>query len=305
LEFVMRIALVVLALAAALAAPAAAAERVTIGWGRLFTNDAIGDGHDRWRTGSYVVSLVRGPQWTGHLPARAGEILEYRFRSEIIAPARLVNPVAGDRRYAGVLSFGVHSHFMMGAMETSLGLDLVATGPMTGIGGAQRTVHRWFGLPEPTVLADQIGNGVHPTVTLESGRSFGLSNRATLRPFVEAKAGAETFLRLGADVRVGPAAQQDLMLRDVTTGQRYRATHGGAEGTSFTFGGDVAHVFDSVYLPADQGYSPTDLRLRLRAGLHWQKGAMGLFYGLTWLGEEFEGQPEGQLVGSLRLKILF
>jgi hypothetical protein len=85
----------------------------------------------------------------------------------------------------------------------------------------------------------------------------------------------------------------------------YRATHGGAEGTSFSFGGDVAHVFDSVYLPADQGYSPTDLRLRLRAGLHWQKGAMGLFYGLTWLGEEFEGQPEGQLVGSLRLKILF
>lgn len=301
----MRIGLVLVALIAALSAPAGAADRVTIGWGRLFTNDAIGDGRDRWRTGSYAVSLVRGPQWSGQLPTRPGEILEYRFRSEIIAPARLVDPVAGDRRYAGVLSFGVHTHFRMGPMETSVGLDLVATGPMTGIGGAQRTVHRWFGLAEPNVLDDQIGNGVHPTLTVESGHTFALSDRATFRPFVEGKAGAETFLRLGADVLVGATAQRDLMLRDVTTGQRYRATHGGAEGTSFAFGGDVARVFNSVYLPADQGYSPTDLRVRLRAGLHWQKGATAIFYGLTWLGEEFEGQPEGQVVGSLRLKILF
>jgi hypothetical protein len=308
MEFFMRIALAVLALAAslgAISAPAAAGDRMTIGWGRLFTNDAIGDGRDRWRTGSYAVSLVRGPAWEGQLPGHMGEILEYRFRSEIIAPANLVTPAPGDRRYAGVLSFGVHTHFMMGPMETSLGLDLVATGKMTGIGGAQRQIHELFGLPEPTVLGDQIGNGVHPTVTLESGHTFVLSDRARLRPFVEAKAGDETLVRLGADALFGPAAQSSLMLRDVSTGQRYRATIAGIEGTSFAVGGDVAHVFSSIYLPADQGYAPTDLRVRLRAGLHWQRGASALFYGVTWLGEEFEGQPGGQLVGSLRLKILF
>ena len=45
------------------AVPAVAQERVTLGWGRLLTNDAIGDGKDRWRTGSYVLSRVRGPSW--------------------------------------------------------------------------------------------------------------------------------------------------------------------------------------------------------------------------------------------------
>jgi hypothetical protein len=30
-----------------------------------------------------------------------------------------------------------------------------------------------------------------------------------------------------------------------------------------------------------------------------------MFYGLTWLGEEFAGQSEGQLVGSVRLSLRF
>src|SRR5690606_21612301 len=137
-----------------------------------------------------------------------------------------------------------------------------------GIGAAQRAIHEFLSLPVPTVLGDQIGNAVHPTVTAEAGHTFHLSDRASLRPFAEASAGVETLVRVGADVLFGPAAQRDLMLRDVTTGQRYRVTRGGYPGVSLGLGGDVAHVFDSAYLPSGQGYSPTDLRVRLRAGLH-------------------------------------
>jgi hypothetical protein len=301
----LRLALAALALLTALAAPAAAEDRVRLGWGRIFNNDALGDMHDRWRTGSYAVSLVKGPRWTGRLPSTPGAVLEWRFRSEIISPASLVAPTATDRRYAGILSFGLHTHFDASGLETSLGVDLVATGPMTGIGELQSYLHDLVGLDEPAVLDDQIPDGIHPTLTAEIGHTFQVSDTLSFRPFAEGTAGVETLLRVGGDVMFGPAAQGDLMLRDVPTGQRYRVTHSGAEGTSFTLGGDIARVFDSVYLPESDGYQPTDARVRLRAGMHWQRGDKSLFYGVTWLGEEFEDQPHGQLVGSLALRLLF
>ena len=93
--------------AALLAAFAAQAEdRVTLGWGRLLTNDALGDGTDRWQTGGYQVSRMRGVSWGGVLPATPGELLEFRASSQIAAPADLVTPKPGDRRYAALLAFG-------------------------------------------------------------------------------------------------------------------------------------------------------------------------------------------------------
>ena len=69
---------VLAALPVLLGTPAMAEERVTLGWGRIFTNDQIGDGKDRWRTGSYTVSRVRGPSWQGHAGHGFGDILELR-----------------------------------------------------------------------------------------------------------------------------------------------------------------------------------------------------------------------------------
>ena len=46
-------------------------------------------------------------------------------------------------------------------------------------------------------------------------------------------------------------------------------------------------------------------RHRLRAGVHWQSQDAGFFYGLTWLGEEFEAQPDTQVAGSLRVYFNF
>jgi hypothetical protein len=43
------------------------------------------------------------------------------------------------------------------------------------------------------------------------------------------------------------------MVRDQTTGQRYRGIAGTLrQGVSLTLGGDVAHVFSSIYLPEDE-----------------------------------------------------
>ncbi len=285
---------------------AAAQGREVIGWGRLFNNDYIGDGRDRWRTGSFVLSRVTGPHWTGRLPARPGEVLELRFRSETIAPASVDNPRPGDRRYVSILSAGLHTHFARGGYEFALGGDLVVTGPQTGGGRFQSFVHDILDEPDPaTALNTQIPNRYLPTALAEIGRPFRFSPRLTLRPFVEAQAGAETFLRIGGDLHFGRAGQGAFYMRDGTTGHRYRAGRGGTRGFAGVFGADIAHVFDSAYLSEADGYRLTDARYRVRAGLLWQGRKSAVFYGLTWLGEEFAAQWEGQLVGSVRLDLRF
>lgn len=279
--------------------------RETLGYGRLFTNDALGDGRDRWRTGSYSVSRVVGYGWSGALPEEAGEIIEYRFRADILAPESLTAPAPGDRRWAGALSAGVHTHFQRQGYEISAGLDLVFTGDQTGLDELQKWVHEALGLTVPTVLGNQIGNGIHPTATLEIGRPIAMSDRFTVRPFAEVQAGAETLVRLGGDITFGNFGQGELQLRDVSSGQRFRAVGQSDPGFSFVVGGDVAKVAHSIYLPSSDGYQLTDVRGRLRAGLHWQGKKSDVFYGLTWLGKEFEAQKEAQLIGSIRLDLKF
>lgn len=290
----------------AAAAPSAAQERPFLGWGRLFNNDLIGDGHDRWRTGSYTVSLAFGPSWSGVLPARPGEIVEVRLGAEIIAPSDLSDPAPDDRRYVGALTVGAHTHFRLGQAETSAGLNLVATGPQTGLGTFQRNIHDWFGLDAPEVLDEQIPDGLYPTALVELGRSYRFAENVVLRPFAELQAGVETYVRVGADLAVGQQWLDSLLVRDASTGQRYVTIRGNrTPGISVSVGGDVAHVFDSAFLPSDSAATLEDTRPRLRAGLHWQGERADVFYGLTWLGKEFEQQDGTQVIGSLRVNLDF
>lgn len=284
---------------------AEAEDRVSLGWGRIFTNDGLGDFKDRWRTGSYTLSHLRGTGWHGARPARFGDLLEFRARAEIIAPARLDVLPPGDRRYAGLASLGLHSHFETRGIETSLGLDLVATGPQTGLDDLQALIHRLLDYPEPDVAQGQIPDALHPTLVLELGRSLELADGATVRPFVEGQAGLETFLRAGVDLSFGRYGSGALMLRDPVTGQPYRAIPGDVSpGLTVTLGGDLARVFDSALLPAG-GPQAEPERARLRAGLAWQGKTASAFYGLTWLSEEFDTQAEPQLVGALSLSLRF
>lgn len=289
------------------ALPAVAENRVTLGWGRIFTNDQIGDGQDRWRSGSYSFSRLRGPAWHGHEAARFGEVLELRGHAAVVAPANLTAPNPADRRYAGVLSLGLVSHFGWKGAEVALGTELALTGPQSGIGRFQDWFHGLMGMvpPSPAVLAGQIGNRAYPGLTAEIGREVMLG-QARLRPFAEARVGVETLVRVGADLSIGGAGQGALMLRDVTTGQRYRGIAGTrAPGFGLSLGGDVARVLDSALLPAGGGVQAKDLRYRLRAGLRWQGRHGEVAYGVNYLSPEFTGQPEGQVVGALSLNLRF
>ncbi|MGJ8594265.1 lipid A-modifier LpxR family protein [Sulfitobacter sp.] len=288
--------------------PADAGPREKLGYGRLVTNDYFGDGKDRWRTGSLTSSRVWGSEWTGQSPARFGDLIELRLSSEIIVPSNVSRPAAGDRPYAGALSIGAHTHFMWQGFDAALGADMVVTGSGTGLGSFQREVHKILGatVPSQSTLDDQIAGGLHPTIVGEMSRELAVTPNLHLRPFLEGRAGAETLVRAGFDLTFGQVGRGDLMVRESVTGQRYRVVRN-EEVTGFTFllGADIAHVSDSIYLPEDRGYELTESRDRLRAGVHWQGHGSSAFYGVTYLGEEFEAQTEGQLVGSLRVKFSF
>lgn len=279
-------------------------DRVTLGFARLFTNDALGDMHDRWRSGSYAVSRFRGYRWDGQLPSEVGSMLEARIRSEIIAPRSLTNR-AIDRPYVGVIAPGLFTHFDVGGFEARLGGELVFTGPQTKVGAFQREVHEFLGLDTPPVLGSQIPDGVHPTANLEIGKDLTLGS-AVVRPFLEAQVGVEDYLRVGADVILGRFGRDGLFTRDTVTGHRVLGISALPEqGISLTLGGDVARVFDSVYLP---DFGPATLkgdRARLRAGVHWQGERAAVFYGVTWLGKEFEEQATDQILCSVRLSLQF
>ncbi|NIZ61704.1 DUF2219 domain-containing protein [Sedimentitalea sp. CY04] len=287
--------------------PSETGTRHRIGYGRLTTNDLIGDGKDRWRTGSITTSRIYGYGWNGAAPARFGELLELRLQGQIIAPKDLTSANPSDRPWAGALSFGLHSHMQREQTEIAVGADLVLIGPQTRLDKLQDALHGAFGAPRLSgdMLALQIPNTIRPTLVFEAGQEVDLGANLSLRPFAEARAGDETLVRVGADFSVGTVGRGELLVRESVTGQRYRAIYDSVPGYSFTFGGDIAYVADSVYLPEDRGFELTSRRDRLRAGLHWQGEKASAFYGLTYLGEEFSGQSEGQVTGSLRLKLMF
>lgn len=282
--------------------------RKPLGYGRLTSNDLFGDGHDRWRTGSVTMSRAFGYRaWTGQAPSQLGQLLETRVQGQIITPANLQKVDLTDRPYAGALSFGLHTHASNRGFDYTIGADLVVIGPQTHLDDLQNLLHDAIGIKGPSeeVLALQIGNKVRLTAVGEIGRSYDLGEMVTFRPFGEARIGDETLVRVGADLSIGSIGRGELFARESISGQRYRVIYRSGPGYSVTMGADIAYVSQSVYLPKDRGYTLSPHRDRVRFGIRWQGDNASAFYGLTYLGKEFEGQPEGQLIGSIRIKLRF
>lgn len=282
-------------------------KRQKIGYGLFFSNDLIGDNKDRWRTGALTSSRIYGQAWQGQAPAGFGELLELRIQGQILAPADLVNVNPADRPWGGALTVELNSHMQRGGLEMSLGAGLTMLGSQTKLDEAQTLLHELVGGVDPSdaVLDGQIGNSFKPLVSGEIGRDFTLSERASLRPFVEARAGDETYLRAGVDFTYGQLSQGGLLVRESITGQRYRTMQGEATGLTLTAGADIAYVSKSAFLPDASGYGLEHKRHRARLGLRWQGHRSSVFYGLTYLSKEFTTQPEGQVLGALQLQMRF
>lgn len=280
-----------------------------LGATQIFSNDwfgmPIGDRFDRWRTGAYRFSAFLGrDDWDGALPSDPFALLELRFAGEIIAPDNLAVPAAGDRLYAPSLSVGASTHFEFRGLEVAAGADLVITGDQTGLMGLHDSIHQAVSGTPVDLSNFMIDDGIYLNATVEGARSFDVG-QAALRPFVQAQVGVETLVRVGADIRLGNYDADALLIRDTVTGQRVIGVPGdGGGGFSFTAGGDLGYVANSVFLPSD-GPDAEEIRYRLRGGVNYGVGLADIFYGITYMSEEFEGQDEGQLVGTLSLMLRF
>lgn len=300
-------AALVAAISLSAGADAGAEDRHRLGYGALITNDVLGDTEDRWRTGSVSSSHVWGPEWQGQAPDRIGRLLEFRFHGEVIAPENLAAPAPNDRRYAGSLGVGLHTHFEKSTIEYALGADLIVTGPQTRLDDFQDSLHDYVGGRDVSRAArrTQIDDEIRPSAVFEAGRSFNLGS-ARVRPFAEARLGVEDLIRAGADITIGKLGQGELLVRDPVAGHRYSVVRADRAALSLVLGGDIAYMDDSDYLPDGGAVTLREDRSRLRAGVHWQGRKGGaLFYGVTWLGEEFEEQSEGQVLGSVQFRLRF
>ena len=277
----------------------------TLGFGRLTTNDRIGDGDDRWRTGSFVMSMVRGKGWDGALPERPFALMDYRARAEIIAPDALNGTGSRTRPYAGMVGVGAHTLFSPGPFEASVGADLLFVGPQTGILDLHADFNDAFSAPRVGQEDNELGNDTRLQGIAELAWPVSLGP-AVMRPYVEVQDGAEALIRFGGDLVIGGIVQDDLMLRDPVTGHLYRGTQTAGAGSAYVIGADWTYVDDSIFLPGESRAELTEERTRLRAGVHWQSGGRSsIFYGMTYLSEEFESQEEGQILGSLNLSLDF
>lgn len=192
-----------------------------LGNGRLLNNDVIGDGEDRWRTGSYSISVLYGSEWQGDLTSRPLDVIEFRLRGEAIAPANVTTPALNDRLYAGVLAFGVHSHFNWRGADIAMGADILGIGPQTGIRELQRDLHEALSQPVVNAGNRELQNKTLLDLSFEANNEYAISEGAYLRPFLGLTYGAEDLARVGFDLTLGQWGQNGLRLRDPITGQRF------------------------------------------------------------------------------------
>ncbi len=295
----------------AIASSGAAQERFRLGHTIVFTNDLIGDGQDRWRTGSVAYSFFTGPRWQGQRPEVPGQLLEFRLRAEIIAPANLevTNPKK-DRRYAGALSFGLFTHYSRDNADARLGLEFVMMGPQTGLSRLHDWFHHILGTDPSAATSTEIRNITFPTASFSYALNYRYDTApfggVLLRPFFEAQVGVETYLRGGVDLRFGDPFNGDMFIRDVVTGNLFPGIRDDQPSNwSFGLGADVALMGENFYLQRSKRIKTTLLRPRVRAGIYYQGDRLDLFYGVSWLGREFTRQPEGQVVGAISLRYRF
>lgn len=185
-----------------------------LGNGRLLNDDVIGDGEDRWRTGSYSISVLYGSEWQGDLTSRPLDVIEFRLRGEAIAPANVTTPALNDRLYACVLAFGVHSHCNWRGADIAMGADILGIGPQTGIRELQRDLHE--ALIQPVVNAGnrELQNKTLLDLSFEANNEYAISEGAYLRPFLGLTYGSEDLARVGFDLTLGQWGQNGLRLRD-------------------------------------------------------------------------------------------
>ena len=284
------------ALAACLAGTGwAAAEDWTVDRFHLFySNDSNAAPRlDRWRT------VALSGEWLfEHGHARQVGV---QLGAEIIAPERLSpSGIPIDRAFAGLLQVKFRDYRKFDWLETRFGAGSSVVGPQTGLSDFLDAAHEILGgAPVSAFTANtQVPNEVYLDLGGEVAAQIPL-NGATVRPFVEAMAGVETYARAGIDVSFsGEVGLQRMPVTGALMGSA-------PDGWSVTGGFDVTHVMQSGLIPAGRPVTLKQERTRVRANLTYGFGDRSIDVGLAWLGPEFKEQSSGQFIGTVGMSFGF
>jgi hypothetical protein len=272
----------------------------------FFTNDYIGDGHDRWRSGSFTTFFGFEGDRTG------GWAHDFRLRTEIISPwGSDEQPNNSDRPYAGMIGLGAFVNERIGLTEINIGGEVVMMGDQTGLQSFQDGFHELFGFDGYTsdgASHVKIEDSFGAMMSAEAATSYFVGSEGALRPYLSAQFGYETFLRAGVDFIWGNYSFAEQFVRDPVSGFIQPSSSGRAsamEGFSFIAGVDYTAMTDSDLFPEHSDVDLKPGRFRGRLGVQGKIGAASVFYGVTHLTEEFESQVEGQTVGTLSVEFPF
>jgi len=276
-----------------------------LGYGRLVTNDLLGDGKDRWRTGSVSAFRMYVQDDVDLKYLKLGEAVELRTHFEVVAPSDLQAEDGGDRPWGGAISLGLHSPFHYGPLHMSLGADVHFIGKNSGLTQFQQDLHNGLGIKQAgdAVVNNQIKDETVIGGAAEVAYPIGLTDRVQARPFGEMRTGLEDVARVGVDVYFGALDATPAMSRDPVTGHRYPVNVEQAQdrGMLFSLGYDHTQVEKSRFLPSDSNASHEPTRSRTRMGMTFKRGSWSVFGGLTMMGKEFKDQDGEQVLGSIRL----
>lgn len=269
-----------------------------------FVNDFIGDGHDRWHTGSYQKSYYSQGYQLGWVDG-----IELRSRSQIVTPWSPSKQKDGDRPYSTAIGVGGFAHGHLAGFETRIGGEVILLGDGTGLETLQRTIHDGMGMgnsfdPNRSDI-DQVDNGLTSRFDIEIARTLRTSEFSMIRPYTEVTFGGDQYNTIGTDVIIGPLASASIWTRDVVTGRLLTPQVNEIRGVSIVAGLDARSARSSIHLPEGARVNIEPMQFRARIGMQSSSSFANIFIGQARLSEDFVGQTDSQRVGMLSISFSF
>lgn len=293
----------------------------------ILWNDRFGDGKDRYKTGgltqSWLVPEMRlsAQRW---FEDRASGV-EIQARALSITPDNLV--VGGppnDRPYAQYAGLGVFlrsterpyrsSASTSQSVEDRVGIEFGYQGDPLPIFDIQEFLHgnSTMNINNTNSISGEV------LVNVEARRVWRWhvdmqDTDLEFAPFVQVSGGMrENSARAGMDMIYGSVLSGRTWNYDPAIGALVPGGSMQRDGFHWAFwmGGDVGAIGTDAFL--DGGFGSDDpsvdretINFRLRAGVLLEYDPVAIGYSLVWLSEEFEAQPEGQLIGAASIKYRF
>jgi len=294
----------------------------------VFWNDRFGDGKDRWKTGGITQSYIFPEHIfsTGNWLEGRASALELNVRALLITPddTSFAGVDSGDRPYAQYAGAGIYLRSItrpraltpVVAMqaEDRIGVEVGWQGDPLPLFNVQSSLHSMAGTNgDAGNLSNIIGGEL--LVNLEARRTWrfhidGPGRDLEFAPFVQTSLGMrENSLRAGGDFFIGSVLDGRTWGSDLSTGAVLAGASVPRRGYNWTvfFGGDLGYIASDAFL--DGGFAADgpsvqrrDIVGRARVGLLLEYDNLGLGFSLNWLGQEFRGQSDGQVVGAIQLK---